>query len=162
MKRYLYGLAFLIYLCFFACSDDSSTNSKTDQNDLAKLEIKYINGSGYSNLMPPNLPDPVNIRIDLQIKNNSDNNVINELYFEDFKVYLANDSLLGKIKMTTWFDIDIKPSSIDTITLSKNSSDTLIFETPCTEYIYLDFEIKDKSDNFLKIKTDSIYYECVY
>ena len=158
----LLSLLFIVMSFLVSCEKESSSIVLSDNNDLAKLEIKYIDGIGYSNLMPPNSPDPVGIIIRLELTNKSISDTIFEIDFENCNVFLTTDSLLGEIELEPWYDIKLIPSSVDTVTLGKVKESSKIFDTPCGNDIYLTFDIIDKYNNFLNLKTDIISYECDY
>lgn len=162
MKVYSVFKIFMIFIVFsLSCETDSSTFPTNISNDLTQLEIKFIDGFGLSDFLgiPPQ-PDPVRISFSLEFKNSSISDTIRELYFKNCKVFLTTDSLLGIIEIIPWDDIDLLPSSTDTITFGKIPETVKIFDPPCGETFYLTFEIKDKYENFLNFKTDTIYYEC--
>ena len=155
-------ISLILFIFFLSCEKESSSLVISDSNDLVKLEIKYLDGEGYSNLMPPNPHDPVGISFRLEFRNRSISDSINELHFENCYVFLTTDSLLGEVEIIPWYDINFAPSSVDTVTLGKRREDTRVFDPPCRKSIYLTFDIKDKYDNLLNFQTDSIFYECDY
>ena len=154
------SVIFIIYI--LSCEKNSSSFPTITSDDLKHLEIKYLDGRGYSNLMPPKIPDPLGISFRLEFTNLSVSDTVKELYVDNCKVFLITDSLLGTIKIIPWDDINLVPSSTDTITFGKIQESIKIFDPPCGKSIYLTFVIKDRYNNFINFQTDSIYYECDY
>lgn len=156
-------LFFLVAFLFIQnCSKDSSSTNDIN-NDLNNIEVLYIYGEGNADFMPPVVPDPIHIRIEMEFKNLSNSKTIKNIDIENEKVFLLeNDSLIGEIDLYPWEEIVLSPSEIDTIIFSKTSCDSMPFDAPDKKYIYIDLDIVDKFGNRMNFVTDSIYFECTY
>ena len=129
--------------------------------DFQHLEAYYINAEGYSNLMPPNLPDPISFEVSFEFINIYDKKIISGIYPEDVYVYnVNNDVLLGNVQMYPWPEIYLYPGEGDTITFYKNREDSKIFETPCEDSIYLKINLRDQYYRGVQIRTGNFLYEC--
>jgi len=163
MKTYSVVIISMIFAIFFLlCKKDSSSYKVVDTDVFSKLEISFLDGFGYSDLMPVIPPDPVSISFRLAIKNLSNCDTIRQLNFENCRVYLTTDSLLGMIEITPWEEIKLLPLKTDTIEFGKIQDSTRILDPPCNKNIYLTFDIKDRYNNHINFQTDRIFYRCVY
>ena len=162
MKNNYVFLIFLIFILFFLyCEKDTSTFPTINLNDLSELQIKFITGSGYTNFTPPVLQDLVHIGFSLEFKNISVSDTIRGLNFDSCEVFLTTDSLWGTIEIAPLEQINILPMVTDTVNFVKVLAPIKLFDPPCKKSFYLKFIIKDKYDNFINFKTDTMYYECV-
>ncbi|MBD3225822.1 MAG: hypothetical protein GF313_13930 [Caldithrix sp.] len=161
MKLANLSILLITILLLLACRKDSSSVKPNKHNDLANLTIHTVDLHGFSDLMPPVDADPIFIRINLQIKNHSPDTVQN-LFTDNVRVFLANDSLLGSIQLQPWSSIRIAPFAFNTITLSKSTEYITTFEPPCGKKFYITFDLKDRYSNSQSIRTDTVLYTCAY
>lgn len=159
----LFRLSLILIITFFSlqhCSRSSTSDDDTN-NDLNYVSVKYLSGVASADLMPPVLPDPINIRIDIEFKNSSNSKTIKDFNFENERVFLNdNDSLIAEIDLYLSEEIILSPLEIDTVSFFKFPCDSMPFDVISTnrKYIYIDFDIVDKYGNKVKFKTDSIYF----
>ncbi len=148
----------LILLISFACDISDSSNPPIDG-----LKVRFIDGVAYSDLMPVVEPDPIYIRIELEIHNSNTLESFNDVKIPKASVFLdSSNEYLGNIDLSTEWDGNLEPSEIDTITFIKNtSSDPAPFEPPCEKMIYLELDIKS-DNNSKQLMIDSLWYGCAF
>ena len=145
----------------FGCDNSTDPNNIQD-NDIQNLEFTFISASGSSNLMPPNISDPIGIVVSFEIKNLSAEKVIEIKKINECTVFSSNNNLLGKITMYPYPEIRIQPSNNDTISFYKETNESKLFDTPCDDSIYVKIEIEDQFGNSKELLTQTILYECSY
>jgi hypothetical protein len=131
-------------------------------NDMQYLEFKFLSADGVSNLMPPNISDPIGINASFVIENKSTKKTIDSIITKKCLVFLANDSLLGEISMYSYPEIKMFPSQKDTINFYKLTNESKLFDTPCGDSIYVKIQIEDKFENGKELLTNIFLYECSY
>ena len=130
-------------------------------NDFLLFNINYLRAEGYSNLMPPNRPDPVGILVYLEIRSMYDKKIISGIYPDEVFVYnLSTNKYLGNISMDYWSEIYLYPGHTDTVVLYKLYEDQEIFDTPCYDSLYLKINFRDQYYRGIQIETDPFFYDC--
>jgi len=129
---------------------------------LRNIEIRYIYGYIYSDLMPPIAEDPIQCGLVFELRNLSEIETMDSLKIEKCQVFLSNNMLLGEIKMKLQNEINLEPISTDTVWFYKIHEEHTLFESPCEKEVFLLLNIRDKYNNFIKIRTNKLYYWCLY
>ena len=132
-------------------------------NDFQHLEISYLNGVCYSNLMPPNLIDPLSFVCSFKFLSKYDKKIISGIYPEEIFVQkLPEDIFIGNITMYPWPEIYLYPGIADTITFYYIRQPESPFEVPCNDSLYLKMNLRDQNYRGLQIRTNHLLYKCDY
>ncbi|MEK0338537.1 MAG: hypothetical protein QQN41_14000, partial [Nitrosopumilus sp.] len=117
----------------------------------------------FSDLMPVVEPDPIYIRIELEIHNSNTKKSFNDVKIPSASVFLdSSNEYLGNIDLSTEWDGNLEPTEIDTVTFIKNtSSDQAPFVPPCGKEVYLEVDIKSDDDS-KQLVIENLLYGCAF
>lgn len=148
---------FFVFLILQSCDSDVQNTAIDD------LNVRFTDGLAFSDLMPNVEPDPIYIRIELEMYNANTDDSFNNIRVPKASMFLdSSDEYLGDIDFSTEWDGHLESGEIDTITFVKNTSASQApFSPPCGSMIYLEVDIRS-DDESKQVMSDSLWYGRAY
>ena len=162
MKRHLRALAIVIIAPIFLGILACNTLAPQPPPDLRHLQLQFLGGFIYANLMPMIPPDPIDARVILLARNTSSQSMTG-LRVLKADVYLkSNDQRLGSIEFFSDWSGTISPNRQDTVVAQKVSEATKLFDPACGSSVYLTIFVGTDSSNSKRVVADNLTFSCVY
>jgi hypothetical protein len=147
---------------FYGCKNQ--TTSPSSESD---LQISFISGTAGGDFMPiivpdsTNLPNPLQCKIVLVIKNINNDKIFEGLSIQQGEVYLSTtNTKIDTYNFSTNWSGRLAPNNSDTVccTMTKSENSASV----CGKTIYVNIFVQKDSTNVITFKTNDIHVQCVY